>query len=273
VRKHDRHGDAPLPVNGTEAARDRRIGSQQPQLEQEGATAPAAEHETGGYLGMGGTSSVPFRATGTVQGNKIPLGSFVMAEAADPAYDGCATASPGRALNFPAGYERGIAGAPRQRAALTTRHGMHVHGLPQQRDGDGDDDPEQLRDSDWTDEDDDGCDRVTSIERAARDSAQRKAPAAGIARGSKADCAQYVGVYFAEMTNKAVPFKAQIRFKSKGLCVCYCPTAEVAARAYDAVACMIPHPLGARLCGAHLLLQQSQLRLQRLELALPLPGG
>jgi hypothetical protein len=217
------------------------MGSQQPQLEQEGTPTIAVEHGTGGYLGMsmGGTGHVPFRATWTVQGDKIPLGSFLTAEAAARAYDRWTAATPGHALNFQAPYEGGSACAPRQRAALTTRPGAHVHGLQQQREDDGDDEPEQLTDSDWTDGDDDGRDGVTSMERAARDSTQRKAPAAGIARGSKADCAQYVGVVFDER-KKAAPFYAKIYFKSKHHHICYCPTAEAAACAYDAVACMIP---------------------------------
>jgi hypothetical protein len=80
---------------------------------------------------------------------------------------------------------------------------------------------------------------VASIEWVARDSTQRKALAVGIARGSKADCEQYVGVSNAE-SNKAAPSDAQIYFKSKHHHICYCPTAEVEARAYDAVACMMP---------------------------------
>jgi hypothetical protein len=220
-----------------------RVSTQQPQLEQEGAATIAAEHGPDSYLGMsmGGTSSVPFQATGTMQGENIPLGSVLMAEAA--ARDAAATG--GSAVNFPAGYEGGSTRTSRQRAPLTTRPSARVHGLPQQRDGDGDDVPVlpiasdcQLTDSDWSDGDDD-CDGVTSIERAARDSTQRKAPAAGIARGSKADCAQYVGVCFVE-GKKGLPFTAQITFKSKQHHICYCPSAEAAARAYDAVACMIP---------------------------------
>jgi hypothetical protein len=38
----------------------------------------------------------------------------------------------------------------------------------------------------------------------------------------------------------AHPFHAFFQFKSKAHHICYCPTAEAAARAYDAVACMIP---------------------------------
>jgi hypothetical protein len=209
-------------------------GCHPPQLGYEDTGAPTAEC---GYLGvsMGGTSRAPFRATGTVQGDTIPLGSFLTAEAAARAYDRSAAVAPGCALNFPAGYGRSSAPAPYQRAALAT----------QQRDDDDDDEPEllivsdcQLTDSDWSDGDDDG-DGMTCIERTARDSAQRKAPAAGIAHGSTADCAQYVGVTFDER-HKAASFKAWIKFKSKKLWICCCPTAEAAARAYDLVACMIP---------------------------------
>jgi hypothetical protein len=178
-----------------------------------------------------------------VQGDTIPLGSFLTAEAAARAYDGCAAATPGRAL-FSADYS---ARAPGQRAALTTRPGAHAHGLPQQqRDADDDDEPElliasdcQLTGFDSSDEDDVDGDGVTSIERAARDSTQRNAPTAGIARGSKADCAQYVGVS-KSACNQAAPFHAQIQLKWKNYHICFCPTAEAAARAYDAVACMIP---------------------------------
>jgi hypothetical protein len=106
-------------------------------------------------VSKGGTSRAPFRATGTEQGDKIPLGSFLTAEAAAHAYDGWAAATPGRALNFPDGYERGSSRASRQRVALTTRPGAHAHGLPQQRNGDDDDDPEQLTASDWSGGNDD----------------------------------------------------------------------------------------------------------------------
>jgi hypothetical protein len=225
-----------------EAARGRQAGSQPPQPGKEDAAAAAAEQGAGDYLGvsMGGTSRAPFRApTGTEQGDKIPLGSFLTAEAAARAYDRWAGATPGRALNFYASYKGSSACASRQRAALTTRLGARVHGLPQQRDDDDDDEAEQLTDSDWSDGDEDDGDETTSVERAARDSAQRKAPAAGTARASKADCAQYVGVYFEER-KKAAPFYARICFKSKVHRICSCPTAEAAARAYDAVACMIP---------------------------------
>jgi hypothetical protein len=233
----------PLPVNGMEAARGRPEVSQPPQLGRDTTATIAAEQGTGGYLGvsMGGTSRAPFRATGTEQDDTIPLGSFLTAEAATRVYDRRAAATPGRALNLSACYEGGSALDSYQRTALATRPGTHAHGghgLPQQRDGNGDDNPEQLTDSDWSDGDDDGH-GMTSIERAARDCAQRKAPAAGIARGSLTDCAQYVGVTFVER-KKAAPFQAQIRFKSKNHHICRCPTAEAAARAYDVVACMIP---------------------------------
>jgi hypothetical protein len=68
---------------------------------------------------------------------------------------------------------------------------------------------------------------------------QRNAPAAGIARGGNADCLQYVGVSFAER-HVANPFDARIQFKFKQYHICSCPTAEAAARAYDAVACLVP---------------------------------
>jgi hypothetical protein len=149
------------------------------------------------------------------------------------------------ALNLPAGYEGGGASASRQRAALPTRPGARVHSLPQQRDDGNDDEPELLVASDWqlTDSDrphtDDDGDGVASSERVGRDSAQGKAPAADIARGSKADCAQYIGVSF-QARSLAHPFQASVYFNSKTYHICCCPTAEAAARAYDAVACMIP---------------------------------
>jgi hypothetical protein len=65
-------------------------------------------------------------------------------------------------------------------------------------------------------------------------------PADGTARGSKADCARYVGVYFDEHRNASNPFVAQFRFESSLRHICCCPTAEAAARAYDAVAFMVP---------------------------------
>jgi hypothetical protein len=46
-------------------------------------------------------------------------------------------------------------------------------------------------------------------------------------------------VFFDER-KKAAPFQAHITFRSKQHRICYCPTAEAAARVYDAVACMIP---------------------------------
>jgi hypothetical protein len=57
----------PLPVNGMETARGRHASTQPPQLGQEGTATRASERGPGGYLGvsMGGTSRVPFRATGT----------------------------------------------------------------------------------------------------------------------------------------------------------------------------------------------------------------
>jgi hypothetical protein len=109
-----------------EAAR----GRHPPQLGYEDTAAPTAEQGTGGYLGvsMGGTSRAPYRAIGTEQGDKIPLGFFLTAEAAARAYDRWAASTPGRAFNFPAGYERGSARASRHRGAPTTRPGAHVHG-------------------------------------------------------------------------------------------------------------------------------------------------
>jgi hypothetical protein len=86
-----------LPVSGMETARGRRVGSQPPQLGQEVIATPAAQHDTGGSLGvsMGGTSCAPFRAPtgGTVQGDKIPLDSFHTVEAAGHAHDGRAAAT------------------------------------------------------------------------------------------------------------------------------------------------------------------------------------
>jgi hypothetical protein len=173
-----------------------------------------------------------------VQGGKIPLGSFITAEAAARAYDGWAAASPGRALGVPTGDELGSARAPRPRAGLTTRPSAHAHGLPRQQHGDNDDEPEQLTDSDGSDGDSDGG-KATSIERPRRGTVQGKAPAAGTARGSKADCVRYVGVRIDE-GNAFNPFRAAICVNSKIYHICYCPTAEAAARAYDVVACMIP---------------------------------
>jgi hypothetical protein len=166
------------------------------------------------------------------------LGSFLTAEGAE-------RKEPGRALDLPTRYESGSARASRQRATLTTYPGTHGHGPPQQRNDDDDDEPKllvvsdwQLADSDWSDGDDDG-EWVTSIERPARDTAQ-KAPTADVALGSKADCAQYVGVSFVVDKYAANKFQARIRFKSKQHYICCCPTAEAAARAYDAVAWIIP---------------------------------
>jgi hypothetical protein len=94
VRRHDVQTiQLRLPVNGMEAARGRRAGSQPPQLGQEITAATAAEHGTAGSLGVpvGGTSRVPFKVPtgGTAkQGDKIRLGSFFTAEAAARAHDG-----------------------------------------------------------------------------------------------------------------------------------------------------------------------------------------
>jgi hypothetical protein len=172
------------------------------------------------------------------QGYKIPFGSFHTAEAAARAYDGWAAATPGRALDVSTGDELGSANAPRQRPALTTPPGAHALGLPeQQRNDDDDDEPEQLTDSDGSDGYDGGAGAM-NIGRARRGFEQREAPAAGAAHGSKADCALYVGVCFVEGT--ANPFQARINLKGKKYHICCCPTVEAAARAYDAVACMIP---------------------------------
>jgi hypothetical protein len=79
------------------------------------------------------------------QGDKIPLGFFLTAEATARAYERWAAATLGRALNFQAGYEHGSACDLRQRAALTARPGQYVHGLPQQqRDDNGDNEPEHF---------------------------------------------------------------------------------------------------------------------------------
>jgi hypothetical protein len=177
------------------------VGSQPPQLGQEGTATSAAVHKTCGSIGapMGGTSRVPFRKPtgGTVQqGDKIPLGSFHTADATARAHDGWAAATPKRALGDTVSSKRGSARAPRQRAAPTTRPGAHAHGLLQRQRNDGDDDaPEQLADSDGSDGDDDGG-GGTSLESAGRGTAQWNAPAAAILRGSKADCTRYVGVCF-----------------------------------------------------------------------------
>jgi hypothetical protein len=165
-------------------------------------------------------------------GDKISLYS---AEAPALAHDEWAAATPGRALDVSTGDERGGARATRRRAAVTT---LHAHGLPHQRRYDDDDDePEQLTDSDRSDGDDGGG-GTTSVERAGRGIGLRKTPEAGTVRGSEADCARYVGVSFYER-NAVNPFCACIKFKSKSYHICYSPTAEAAARAYDAVACMI----------------------------------
>jgi hypothetical protein len=228
----------PLPANGMEAARCLRATSQSPRLAQLGHTGSAThagEHGTRGSLGvsMGGTSRAPFRPTGGTV-----LGSFLTAETAARAHDGWAAAMPGRALSGLVGSERGSARAPRQRAGLTTRPSAHAHGLSQQRNDADDDEPEQLTDSNGSDGDEGGG-GATGIEQAGCVTALRKAPAAGVARGSKANCARYVGVSFVKC-NAFKPFRASIHFISKHYTICYCPTAEAAARAYDAVACMIP---------------------------------
>jgi hypothetical protein len=233
----------PRPVNGTEAARDRGIGSQPPQLGHEGTTTLAAKHGTDVSLGvcMGGNRRLPFRAPtgGTVpEGDKIPLGPIPTAEASARGHDGWAAATHGRALDILASDELGSARVPRKRAALTTRPGAHVRGLPQQQRNDNDDEPEQLTDSDGSDGyDDDGG--ATSSERAGRGAAQQVAPAADIARGSKADCVRYAGVRCGESKASRPFFRATIPFNSNQYHICCCPTAEPAARAYDAVACMI----------------------------------
>jgi hypothetical protein len=249
----DRIGDArtlplPLPVNGMEAARGHHVGSQLLQPEQEDRATPAVEHGTGGYLSVttDGTNRVPFRATGTVHDDTIPFGSFFTADAAAREQDGWAATTPGLAPNLPAGYEGGGASASRQRAALPTRPGAHVHGLPQQRDGDDADEHVllvasdcQLTDSDRSDADDTDGDGVASIEWVECDTPQPKSPASGITLGSRAECAQYVGVHL-KANRAANPFQANVHFHSKLRHICACSTAEAAARAYDAVACLIP---------------------------------
>jgi hypothetical protein len=52
--------------------------------------------------------------------------------------------------------------------------------------------------------------------------------------------AQYVGVLYNE-SSATKPLRAQICFGSKVRYICYCATAEAAARAYDAIARMIPN--------------------------------
>jgi hypothetical protein len=168
----------------------------------------------------------------------IPRGSFLTAEGAARAYNGWAATTSGLAPNLPAGYEGDSARASRQRATLTTRPCAHARGLPQQCDDEDEDEAEQLTDSDGSEADDYG-DGVMSSEPVGRDTAQPKAPAAEIARRGKADCAQYIGVTFDER-RIAFLFEARIYFKSKLRRICRCPTAEAAARAYDAVACLIP---------------------------------
>jgi hypothetical protein len=171
-----------------------------------------------------------------VQGDKIPLGSFHTAQAAARAHDEWALATLKHDLDASVGEELGSAPAPPQRAALTTRPGAHAHGLPRQQRND-DDEPEQLTYSDGSDGDDGGG-GATSMDQPGLGIGKGKALAACTARGSKADCARYVGVCFVE--GNANPFCVRIKFKSKEYHICYSPTAEAAARAYDAVACMIP---------------------------------
>jgi hypothetical protein len=169
-----------------------------------------------------------------MQVDKIPLGSFLTAEATTRAYHGW------DALDVLTGDKFRSARAPRQRAGLTTRPGAHAHGLPQQhRNDDDDDEPEQLTDSAGRSDGDDDGGEETGVERSGRETAQRKAAPAGVTRGSRADCARYIGVGFDER-RKAVPFRASIHFKSKKHTICRSPTADAAARAYDTVACMIP---------------------------------
>jgi hypothetical protein len=64
-----------------------------------------------------------------------------------------------------------------------------------------------------------------------------RSPAASTERGSKADWAQYVGVYYDEGRSATNPFRAQIRFGFKSYLyqICSCSAAEAAARAHDAI--------------------------------------
>jgi hypothetical protein len=69
-----------------------------------------------------------------------------------------------------------------------------------------------------------------------------RTPAAATERCSKADeCAQYVGVFYDESKSANKRFRAYIWFASKTYHICNCATAEAAARAYDAIARMVPN--------------------------------
>jgi hypothetical protein len=71
-----------------------------------------------------------------------------------------------------------------------------------------------------------------------RRAAPRKSPSDRAARDGKAECAQYVGVSYSAKASR--PTKPLMTFQSKNYHICHAPTAREAARAYDAVARMIP---------------------------------
>jgi hypothetical protein len=184
---------------------------------------------------MGGGDQWPFRASAIVEGEnkRIQPASFLSAEEAWTA------SMSERADRDEALSKHGTAHAPRPHADQRPCSGALAWGQGQQQHNDANEAEQPMAAECMAAA---GGGRTSHeeglVEQAA---ATHRTSAAAAERGSKKDCAQYVGVFYDERKSGTKPFRANIYFGSKTYHICGCATAEAAARAYDAIARMIPN--------------------------------
>jgi hypothetical protein len=213
-------------------------------LEQPHAWMPTAHFSSAGaYSGMstGGGGQWHFcaiSATVEGEGERIQPASFLSAEIGARAHDAWVASMAERSARNQALSEHGTACAPNTDADQRPSLGVSAWGLGQQLRGDADEGEQPMAAE---------CAAAAGGGRASHAAgpvesaaANHRAQTAAAERGGKADCAQYVGVYYHKHKSATNPFYAHIRFGSKDFHICSCVTAEAAARAYDAIAHMIP---------------------------------
>jgi hypothetical protein len=248
-RAHDEQSHPPpaLPVSAITPALSFPMGAQLPMLpplEQPHAWMRAAHFSSAGaYSGMstGGGGQWPFCATSATvegEGEGIQPASFLSAEEGARAHDAWAARMAERAARFQALSEQGTACALSPDADQRSSLSASAWGQGQQQRGDADEGEQPMAAE---------CTAATGGGRASHaagpaecTAVKHRAQTAAVERGSGDDCAQYVGVYYNKHQSATNPFYAHIRFGSKDFHICSCVTAEAAARAYDAIARMIP---------------------------------
>jgi hypothetical protein len=245
ARDEQSHPPPALPVSAITPALSFPMKAQLPMLpplEQPHAWMPAAHYSSAGaYAGMltGGGGQWSFRATSATvegEGEGIQPASFLSAEEGARAHDAWAARMTERAARFQALGLHGTACALSTDADQRPSLGVSAWGPGQQRRGDADEGGQPMAVE---------CTAAAGGGRASHAAgpvesaaANHRAQTAAAERGGKADCARYVGVYYRQ--SPINPFYAYIRLGSKQYHICGCATAEAAARAYDAIARMIP---------------------------------